>query len=309
MWSARRLCHRMIYYSSLFPYFLWASHNNSDLLRRPPSPAGAGPARSPQSSTCHYRRYTSEGGEMSTVRELAVSPPPRDAAAATCPRHRTVNTRNSHPGPCGVPSAAQRRPQDRGARGERAAGPAAAFRTPQRTARPGGCLSRPPLPPAQTGPAPLPPTPSPPRLPPPRSPQCPHSRPKPPSRPGGRRSHLGGVVRAGPGPLARFSRAAAVPIQNGGWGRALAPRPFPSPALSRGGDAGGAEGRDARGAAAPPRRGLRPIRARGRLRAGQSAPCDLGGAHPAALRAEPQPRAIGREGLKSFLPSQPIRAP
>lgn len=165
------------------------------------------------------------------------------------------------------------------------------------------------LPPAQVGPAPLPPAPSPTPPPRPEARRAPRATQSPPTGPGGRRSHLGGVVRAGPGPLARFSRAAAVPIQNGGWGRALAPRPFPSPVLSRGGGRGGSEGAECARSCRAPAEGPSPNQSAGPRGAGQSAPCDLGGGHPAALSAEPKPRAIGREGLKSFLLPQPIRAP
>lgn len=78
--------------------------------------------------------------------------------------------------------------------------------------------------------------------------------------------------------------------------RGLSPPPS---SRGRGGDAGGAEGAGRARSCRAPAEGLSPNQSAGPLRAGQSAPRDLGGGR--ASCAEPEPRAIGREGPKSFL--------
>lgn len=246
---------------------------------------------------------------MSTVPELAVSPPPRDAAAAACPRHRTGNTRGSRLGPCGGPSVAQEQPQDRGVRGERPAGPAAASRTPRRAARPGGCLSRlrcpqrKPTRPRCLRPRPHRHSPRPEAR---SAPTATRSPPpgagRPPLPPRRCREGRAGAARA----LLSRRRRSDTKWRMGSRARAAA---FPLPRPLAGGERGGSGGAECARSCRAPAEGPSPNQSAGPRETGQSAPCDLGGGHPAALRAEPKPRAIGQEGPKSFLLSQPIRAP
>lgn len=178
---------------------------------------------------------------MSTAPELAVSPPPRDAAAATHPRHRTGNSRGSRPGACRVPSAAQGRPQDRGVRGERAAGPTAASRTPRRAAQPGGCLSRPRCPQRQPArprclrprPAATPPTPKP--AVPPHHPELPPGAGRAPLPPRRCREGRVGAARA----LLSRRRRSDTKWRMGSRARAAA---FPLPRPLAGGGSGGRGG-------------------------------------------------------------------
>lgn len=142
------------------------SAGKSQHHRSPTEAAEPGPARSAQSSTCHHRRYPSQGGEMSTAPELAASPPP----PAPAPEPATPAAPAPAPAELALPLRGGRSTEEQGASGSLWHSPAG--RVPQ---------PAPPLP-TQAGPAPPPPAPSLARLPALQSPQCPQSHPEPPSR-------------------------------------------------------------------------------------------------------------------------------
>lgn len=114
---------------------------------------------------------------------------------------------------------------------------------------------------------------------------------------------------AGRGRWRFYPLASAVSLQNGGRGRALTSRPFPSPVPSRhaSGGAGGQRGRGWAGPSASlppprPRRGAPPIRAQDRAAPAQSARRDLRGTFCRAvppLRAEPAQRSHWPENIGS----------